>query len=235
MTTQQQAAAKTRETAKPRGGAYFVTFANQKGGAGKTTAAAALCAAAGKAHSRALAVDTDPQGTLEDIATAAGPAVGFDFDSNRDPATLGRLRRVAGLYELVIIDTAGNLDSTLESVLAVTDLLIIPCVPERAYIKPTMATAQFAAERGVPYRILINMADPVRREGPVDSLRKMFANAGQPVLESRIRRYVAWPQSQLDGVMITDYKGDRSWRNASDDLRDVYAEIMSELLRMARS
>lgn len=221
-------------TDKKPGGAAFVVLANQKGGAGKTSIAAAFAAAAGRAHNRALGVDTDPQGSLEEIADAMGDRVGFDFSANRDPAALSRLRQVQGLYDVVVVDTAGNLDDILSTVLSFTDLVIIPCVPERAFIRPTLATAAFCAERAVDYRILISMDDPVRHGGPAESLRKLFAGAGQPVLESRIRRYSAWPQAQLDGVPLTDYRGSRS-AGARQDLADVYAEVMGVLFRKARA
>lgn len=222
-------------TDKTSGGAAFVAFASQKGGAGKTSLAVGIAAAAGRAHTRTLGVDTDPQGSMEEIAEAMGPRTGFDFSANRNPASLRQLRKVRGLYDLVIMDTAGALDDVLDLVVASADLVVIPCVPERAFIRPTLATAEFCAARGAAYQILISMDDPVRRSGPAESLRKLLAGSGQPVMESAVRRYAAWPQSQLEGIPLTDYTGTRTARAAREDLAAVHGEIMSILFRQARA
>lgn len=219
------------------GRAAFVAFANQKGGVGKTSLAVGVAAAAGRAHTRTLGVDTDPQGSMEEIAEAMVMAgrVGFDFSANRDPAALRRLRKVLGLYDLVVVDTAGSLDDILALVVTGADLVVIPCVPERAFIRPTLATAAFCAERGADYRILISMDDPVKHGGPADSLRRLLEGSGQPVMQSTVRRYAAWPQSQLEGVPLTEYTGTRTARAARSDLAAVHGELMSILFRKARA
>jgi chromosome partitioning protein len=217
------------------GGAAFVAFANQKGGVGKTSLAVGVAAAAGRAHTRTLGVDTDPQGSMEDIAGAMGNRIGFDFSANRDPRALQQLRKVLGLYDLVVVDTAGSLDEILGLVVTGADLVVIPCVPERAFIRPTLATAAFCAERGADYRILISMDDPVKHGGPADSLRRLLEGSGQPVMQSTVRRYAAWPQAQLEGIPITDYTGTRTARQARADLAAVHGELMSILFRKARA
>jgi hypothetical protein len=49
---------------------------------------------------------------------------------------------------------------------------------------------------------------------------------------SFVRRYVAHSQPQLDGRMITDYRGDRSWFPALADVRRMQAELLLELGRL---
>jgi len=71
--------------------------------------------------------------------------------------------------------------------------------------------------------------------GPVEQGRELLDSAGLPYFGSFIRRYVAHPQAQLDGVPITAYRGDRSWRAALDDIRRVQVELLLELGRLAPS
>ena len=44
-----------------------------------------------------------------------------------------------------------------------------------------------------------------------------------------MRRYVSVPSAQLDGLPITAYRGDGSWRKALDDARRVQVELLIEL------
>lgn len=220
------------------GAAAIVTMFNQKGGAGKTTFAINYAAQQARAGLQVLGVDTDPQGTMLDIYRAAGEPARFSVEANRNPETLSKLRNVRGLYDLIVVDTAGNLDGTLADVLASTDLAIIPCVPEFAYMRPTLNSARFCAAHGVDFRVLVNQVDPLKHTAPEVALRKFLAGEGLPTLETAIRRYTAWPQAQLDGVLIPDYRGrtaPRSAGSARDDLAAASAEISALLLRMARA
>lgn len=218
--------ARTRE-------AWVIAVASQKGGVGKTTLALGLAAVTADSSGRALVVDIDPQGSADEIAEAAGEGLPFDFASERDPAALAELRKATD-YDTVIVDTPGSLEGqdVLSGVLASADLVLIPVVPERAAITPTFRTAQMAAEAGVPYRVILNQVDPLRGAGPVESMWESLDAAGVPRMQSIVRRYVAHSQSQLDGLMITQYRGDRSWRPAAEDMRRVHAELLLLLGRM---
>ncbi len=129
----------------------------------------------------------------------------------------------------------GNLDDTpvLGEVLAGSDFAIVPMIPERAAVAPTQRTARIIEAAGLPFKILINAVDPLRGAGPVQQLRELLSGLDLPYFASFVRRYVAHPQSQLDGVPITAYRGDRSWRAALDDVRRVQVELLLELGRLA--
>ncbi len=214
---------------------WIIAVANQKGGTGKTTLALGLAATTADSSGRALVVDVDPQGTAEEIAEAAGDSLPFDFTANSDPAALARLRKARD-YDSIFVDLPGSLEgqSVLREVLRIADLVIIPCVPERPAITPTIRTAQLAGAAGVPYRVVLNLVDPLRGAGPVSAAWELLDSRGLARLQSFVRRYVAHSQSQLEGQMITQYRGDRSWRSALDDMRRVHTELLILLGRMAQ-
>ena len=89
------------------------------------------------------------------------------------------------------------------------------------------------ADAGVPYRVVLNQVDPLRGTGPVEAAWELLDREGVLRMQSFVRRYVAHSQSQLDGLMITQYRGDRSWRSALDDMRRVQTELLLLLGRMA--
>jgi len=214
---------------------FIVAVASQKGGVGKTVIALGLAAVTADSSGRALVVDIDPQGTAAEVAGAAGDGLPFDFATESDPAVLGQLRKARDI-DTVIVDCPGSLEfhDVLGQVLAAADLVIIPMVPERAAITPTIRTARLAEAAGVPYAVVLNQVDPLRGAGPVEAAFELLDRQGMPRFSSLIRRYVAHTQSQLDGVMITQYRGDGSWRKALDDMRRLHAELLLTLGRMAQ-
>jgi chromosome partitioning protein len=211
---------------------WVIALASQKGGVGKTTLALELAAVFADTAGRALVVDIDPQRSAEEIATAYTDA-GFDFTAENDPAVLSQVRQVRD-YDAVIVDCPGNLEDTeaLPEVLKHSTFVLIPMVPERAAVQPTVRTARLCEEYGVPHRVVINMADPLRGGGPVESAWEMLDEMKIPRMVSFVRRYVAHSQSQLDGVPITRYRGDRSATSALGDARRVQGELLRELGRL---
>jgi len=214
---------------------WVIAIASQKGGVGKTTLALGLAATTADSSGRALVVDVDPQRSAEEIAEDAAERLPFDFAVSTDPGEIAAMRK-AREFDTIFVDTPGSLENegVLRAVLRIADLVMIPCIPERASVKPTLRTAGLVASAGVPYRVILNQVDPLRGTGPAESIWSLLDARGVPRMQSMVRRYVAHSQSQLDGLMITQYHGDASWRKALDDMRRVQTELLLLLGRMAR-
>jgi chromosome partitioning protein len=215
--------------------AWIVAVCNQKGGVGKTTTALNLASVFADSSGRVVVVDADPQRSASEFAAAAGGELAFEvITADNRPDTIAGLRDRRGL-DTVLVDCAGNLQDTplLGEILAVADFAVIPFVPERAAVQPTLNTARVVDAAGLPYKVLINAADPLRGAGPVEDARALLDSAEVPYFRSFIRRYVSVPQAQLDGLPITAYRGDNSWRKALDDARRVQGELLIELGRLA--
>jgi cellulose biosynthesis protein BcsQ len=181
---------------------------------------------------RVLAVDTDPQGTLTDLADSYGEAFGPDFTAEAsDAAGIARLRDVDA-YDSILIDTPGH-RSVMSSVFDVADLVVIPCPPEYAAVRPTLRTAQLCADHGARYIIVASMVDRLRGPKPLESLWSMLDEQGQPRARTYISRRVAWTESQLQATPMTAYHGDRSWRPALEELRKLQTELLIMLGRKA--
>ena len=137
----------------------IIAVTNQKGGVGKTTAAASLLSALNRRGARVLGVDLDPQGSL-------GFSLGLDIErcktiydvfrgvSHTDTCDLlpsnillsaaelefnkpGRefmlktaLSKVSDRYDFIIIDTPPALNVLTVNAYVATDSLIIPMAPE---------------------------------------------------------------------------------------------------------
>ena len=111
------------------------------------------------------------------------------------------------------MDCPGNLEDTetLAGVLASATYAVIPMVPGAGGGTADAADGELCADHKVAHRVVINMADPLRGAGPVEAAWQLLDDLEVPRMISFVRRYVAHSQAQLDGRMITDYRGDRSW------------------------
>lgn len=115
----------------------IMTFANQKGGVGKTTLCALFASyLVGKGHSVAV-FDTDPQQSIvkkraSDSATYAGaplPYTVYPFSLTNEQALLSLIGNLhnAGTVDFVLFDSAGSLNNqALLALFANSDYLLTP-------------------------------------------------------------------------------------------------------------
>jgi chromosome partitioning protein len=138
-----------------------IVVACQKGGSGKTTIAAHLAVQAGMAgQGPAVLVDTDPQGSLaqwrsarKDAAPALATAKLVDLAAN--PAGLW-----SGKAAFAIIDTPPALTASIEQVIAIADLVLIPARPSPHDLRAIGATVAMARKAGKPFLFVLNGAAP---------------------------------------------------------------------------
>jgi chromosome partitioning protein len=170
------------------------------------------------------------QRTAEEISTGSD-GVPFDFVAETDPRVLEQLRTVRD-YDAILVDCPGNLEDTetLVGVLASASFALIPMIPEGAAVQPTLRTARLCPDHKVPHRVVVNMADPLRGAGPVESAWQLLDDLEVPRMVLFVRRYVGHSQAQLDGRMITEYRGDRSAAAVLADVRRVQARAGAALM-----
>lgn len=132
----------------------IITFANQKGGVGKST----LCAMfatylVGKGHSVAI-FDTDPQQSIvkkraSDMEVYAGcrlPYAVYSFSLSNEPALLSLIENVRGgtHFDFALFDSAGALtDHGLVALFANSDYVITPFHYDDLTLPPTAELVAF--------------------------------------------------------------------------------------------
>lgn len=139
----------------------IIALASRKGGSGKTTIAAHLAVQAGRTGAGpAVLVDTDPQGSLGDWwrerknDTPALATVKLDeLDAN-----LAELRSYG--TAVAIIDTPPALATSIDRVIRVSDLILVPARPSPHDLRAITATVELASRAGKPFHFVINGAAP---------------------------------------------------------------------------
>lgn len=204
-----------------------IALASQKGGSGKTTIAAHLAVQAGRVkQGPAVLVDTDPQASLgewwrerKDEAPALA-TVKFDaLDAN-----LAELRSYG--TAVAIIDTPPALAASIERVIAVSDLVLIPARPSPHDLRAVAATVAMASGAGKPILFVVNGAAP-RANITAEAVAALSEHGRvAPIILYQRTDYAA---SMIDGrtVMETSPSG-RSAREVAELWKYVYTQLRKQ-------
>jgi chromosome partitioning protein len=217
-----------RKTPEERGGGlsrmYVIAVSSQKGGSGKTTIAAHLAVAAAAADvGPVVLIDTDPQGSLAEWWQARK-------DDTPQLATVKPEALAANLAELrsygtaiAIVDTPPALTGSIEQVIAMADLIIIPARPSPHDLRAAGGTVEMARKAGKPFMFVVNGASP--RASITAQAVAALSEHGRvaPVILYQRTEYAA---SMIDGrtVLETAASG-RSAQEIVELWQCVYAQI----------
>src|SRR6266851_1360952 len=213
-----------KERAGGFGGMYVIAVASQKGGSGKTTIAAHLAVrAAAAGHGPVVLIDTDPQGSLAEWWHARA-------DDTPALATVKPEALAANLAELrsygtaiAVIDTPPALTGSIEQVIAMADLIVIPARPSPHDLRAASGTVEMARKAGKPFMFVVNGASP--RASITAQAVAALSEHGRvaPVILYQRTEYAA---SMIDGrtVLETSASG-RSAQEIVELWQCVYAQI----------
>jgi chromosome partitioning protein len=139
----------------------IIAVASQKGGCGKTTIAAHLAVRAGMVgQGPAVLIDTDPQHSLTEWwqARADDSLALVTVKLDDLPGSLATLRSQGAA--VAIIDTPPALTASIERVIALADLVLIPARPSPHDLRAIGATVEMTRRAGKPFVFVVNGAAP---------------------------------------------------------------------------
>ena len=137
-----------------------IAIISQKGGAGKTTLAVHLAAAAEAAGYVSLVIDTDPQATAGQWASWRNERPPEVIDSA--PPNLARKIEQAQAQgaEFIVIDTPPHADSAATKAMEAADLVLIPCRPSAFDLAAIQTTAQLVKSFRKPAYVVFTSGAP---------------------------------------------------------------------------
>ncbi len=174
----------------------IITFAQQKGGAGKTTVLAHLAVAWAAEGRRIALVDLDPQKSLTRWAGfRADPELGLI--ESRDYRATSDLRAAARTHDLVLVDSPGAASTLLDAALRESTLVIAPCQPSVLDIWAIQSVCEAAERQRTPLRILLNRLPP--RITSIQEVLKTLGPRTELLLDNCLGNRVAFSQAVLNG------------------------------------
>jgi len=108
----------------------IITVAHQKGGVGKSTISTNLRGYFSGGGYKTALVDIDPQGSLTKLIRTFSDQAGREPEhvfTRKDFKSYDDLLKMLEPYDIVVIDTPPYLSKELEDVLAITNMVVVPC------------------------------------------------------------------------------------------------------------
>lgn len=185
-----------------------ITFACQKGAAGKTTLVGHVGVQAEIAGAGPVVLlDTDQQGALAEWWNSRQPERPAFAHAVIDQlaGTIAQLREMG--FGLCIIDSASAISPTVEQVIAVSDLVVIPCRPSPHDLRAAVKTIDMVDGLGKKKIFVLNGA--TEGDSLTDQARVVLSEAGT-VCPVAIYNHPDYADSMFDGltVMETAPEGD---------------------------
>jgi chromosome partitioning protein len=137
-----------------------ISFVTQKGGAGKTTLSVNCAVAAERSGLKTLILDLDEQGSAEawyQVRDAETPRL-VRIGSWKLPEAMAAAK--SGGYDLVIIDTPGRDEPSVNAAVKAADFVVIPCRPTPVDLKATPPTAATVSRLEKPAVFVLSQTPP---------------------------------------------------------------------------
>ena len=195
-----------------------IAIISQKGGAGKTTLAIHLAAAAQGAGLVSLIVDTDPQATASQWAVwrQDQPPEVIDSPPPRLAAKVEAARSQGAGF--IVIDTPPHADSAARAAVELADLVLIPCRPSAFDLSAIQTSAKLV-------QLLRKPAFVVFTAGPPNAPRvyaeagELVAGYGTPPCPVILPDRAAYRHASAEGRTVMELEPDGK---AADEARAIF-------------
>ena len=206
-----------------------MAFASQKGGSGKTTLAGHIAVQAELAGAGPVAIiDTDPQGSLSEwwnVRQAHTPVFAQTFIS-RLGEDLEKMRDIG--IELLIFDTPPAITATIEQVIRVCDLVVIPTRPSPHDLRAAGATVDLVENLGKSLVFVLNGATPRARITGEAAIALSQHGTVAPVT---IHHRTEFASSMIDGRTVMEIEGNQ---RSVEEIAQIWSYLSDRLDRCTR-
>ncbi|PTW44224.1 plasmid segregation oscillating ATPase ParF [Sphingomonas faeni] len=196
----------------------IIAIISQKGGAGKTTLALHLAAAAHDAGRVALVIDTDPQATASQWAAWRQDAPPEVIDSP-PPRLSAKIAQARGQgADFIVIDTPPHADSAARAAVEVADLVLIPCRPSAFDLTAIQTTAKLVQLLRKPAFVVFTAGSP-NAPRMYQEARELVEGFGTPACPIQIADRAAFRHASAEGRTVMEYEPSGK---AAEDIRHIY-------------
>lgn len=206
-----------------------LAFASQKGGSGKTTLSGHIAVEAERAgNGPVVLIDTDPQGSLAEWWNEREAPVPAFAQTNvsRLLSDLDALR--AQGFKLAVVDTPPAITMAIQSVIAVSELIVIPTRPSPHDLRAAGATVELVERAGKPLIFIVNGATPRAR---ITSEAAIALSQHGTVAPVTIHHRTDFASSMIDGRTVMELNPEG---RSSQEIQKLWSYISERLERNFR-
>jgi len=204
----------------------IISFVNQKGGVGKTTAAINFASSLARKNNLVLLIDTDPQGSAAKWHSIEGNK---SFEILHQPSALN-LSEIAILeesYDYVVVDAPPAICDITTTILTASHVAVIPVSPSSLDLwscKDTLKTIEAVQIQNpdLKVRFLINRKIPGTRVGR--EVREALKEFRPDTLRTELCQRVAYIDAMKYGVSVMQFA---PGSKAADEIEMLCDELIS--------
>jgi chromosome partitioning protein len=178
-----------------------ISFANAKGGAGKTTAALLLATELAHQGFRVTVIDADPQRWITQWREISGSVRNIDVVSEVTVASLQcHLRELKPQTDFFIIDLAGARDALVTTAIGLSDHVMIPVqgsamdAKGAAQILDLLALLKEKANLAIPHSVVLTRVTSMVTTKAMVAIKGLLAARGVNVLNTPIGERIAFKE-----------------------------------------
>lgn len=224
-----------------------ISFANAKGGAGKTTAALLLATELAHQGYRVAIIDCDPQHWITQWAEISGPIRNIQVISEVSVASLQcHLREMAAQTDFFIIDLAGAKDALVTTAIALSDHVMIPVqgsamdAKGAAQILDLLTLMKEKANLSVAHSVVLTRVTSMVTTKALLTIKGLLAARGVNVLNTPIGERNAFKElfevggtlHTLDAAKVSNV--DKAKENAAAFAGEVMRLMPTQVIRSPR-
>ncbi len=185
----------------------IISFVNQKGGVGKTTTAINFAASLARKNSNLVVVDADPQASVFKWHQVEGNRA-FEVLHQPGGLNLVDMETLNESHDYVVIDTPPAVNEITQTILAASDIAVVPVSPSALDIWSTKGTLEMieAAQSRNPdleVKFLINRKIPGTRVGR--EVREALKEFQPTILDTELCQRVAYIDAMKCGVSVMQF------------------------------
>ena len=216
----------------------IISFANPKGGAGKTTSALLLATELAAKGAKVAIIDADPEKWISGWAALPGKPDNITIYSDvTEDSIVDQMEEAAAQAQFVIVDLEGTASLMVANAIGMSDLVLIPTQGASMDAKGAAKTIRLIrnqarmARRDIPHLVLLTRTSAAIASRALKNVRDQLDKGGIGVLSTSIVERAAYRDifdyggtlSDLDASQVSNL--DKAVQNAREFASDVIATL----------
>lgn len=215
-----------------------VSFANPKGGAGKTTSALLLAGELAAKGARVTVIDADPERWISQWGKLPGKPSNIDIIADVTEDTIvDHIEKAATTAQFIIVDLEGTASLMVANAVGMSDLVIIPAQGASMDAKGAAKTIRLIRNqerllrRHIAHSILLTRTSAAVTSRALRNVREQLDKAGIDVFSTSIVERAAFRDIFDFGGLLSDLRSDQvsNLDKALENARDFAGEVISKL------
>lgn len=215
-----------------------ISFANPKGGAGKTTAALILATQLSESGASVTIIDADPERWISQWASLPGKPENIHIVGGvTEDGIVDQIEEASGKSQFVIVDLEGTASLMVANAIGMSDLVLIPIqgssMDARGGAKTIRLISNQAkmARRAIPHCVVLTRTSAAVRSRALKNVQEQLTESGIDVCETPIVERAAFRDLFDYGGTLSDLDPSqvRNTDKAIENARQFAGEVIGKL------